>query len=70
MGLNLAVRRLTERRGAEAGQRAGHQGVGDLSEGQQARRVVPFPLLLLDQALQLLLEGLEDGWTERETQTG
>lgn len=62
-------RRLTERRGAEAGHRAGHQGVGDLSEGQQARWVVPFPLLLLDQTLQLLLEGLEDGRRERMTET-
>lgn len=51
-------RRLTEGRGAEAGHRAGHQGVGDLPEGQQARRVVPLPLLLLDEALQLLFEGL------------
>lgn len=62
-------RRLTERRGVEAGHRAGHQGVGDLSEGQQARWVVPFPLLLLDQTLQLLLEGLEDGRRERMTET-
>lgn len=62
----LERRRLTEGRGAEAGHRAGHQGVGDLSEGQQARRVVPLPLLLLDEALQLLFEGLEEEKREED----
>lgn len=54
-----AQQALTERGSVEAGHRAGHEEVGDLPEGQQSGRVVPFPLLLLDQTLQLLFEGLE-----------
>lgn len=62
----LSKLELTERRGVEAGHRAGHEEVSDLSEGQQAGGVVPFPLLLLDQTLQLLLEGLRDKTSEKE----
>lgn len=51
---------LTEGGGVEASHWAGHEEVSDLSEGQQACWVVPLPLLLLDQTLQLLLEGLEE----------
>lgn len=57
---------LTEGGGAEAGHGAGHEEVCDLPQGQQARRVVALPLLLLDQTLQLLLEGLEERERERD----
>lgn len=50
---------LTERGGVEAAHRGRHEEVSDLPEGQQARGVVPYPLLLRDETLQLLLEGLQ-----------
>ncbi len=61
-----ALRVLTERGGVEAGHGAGHEEVSYLSEGQQAGGVVPLLLLLLDQTLQLLLEGLGEKRREKE----
>lgn len=49
---------LTEGGSVETGNCAGHKEVCDLPESQQASGVVPLPLLLLDQALQFLLESL------------